>query len=147
MSKPSFTQDAVTELRASFDRQGLMRHFGARLESIEDGRAVIVLPFSENLTQQHGYFHAGASGAIADTAGGYAAQTRAPAGSGVLTVEYKINLIAPAQGDHLEAIGTVLRSGRTLVICQLEVFALSGAQRKQVAVGQQTIMIVSRAET
>jgi uncharacterized protein (TIGR00369 family) len=94
------------------------------------------------VSQQHGYVHAGATGAIADSAGGYAAFTLFPEDTAVLTVEYKINLLAPAEGDHIEAIGTVLKSGRTLTVCRLEVFAVRGTQRSLVATGQQTLICV-----
>lgn len=133
--------DAVQErIRASFDRQGLMRHLGARLSHIGPGRVHIVLPHRPEITQQHGYIHAGATSAIADSAGGYAALTVFPADAEVLTVEYKINLLAPAAGDHLEAIGTVVKAGRTLTVCQLEVYSVAGQQRSAVAVGQQTLI-------
>ena len=94
---------------------------------------------SPEVTQQHGYIHAGATSAIADSAGGYAALTLFPDNTAVLTVEYKINLLAPA-GDHIEAVGTVLTSGRTLTVCRLEVFTLQGAERSLVAAGQQTLI-------
>jgi uncharacterized protein (TIGR00369 family) len=129
-------------IRASFERQGLMRHLGARLGNIEPGRVQIVLPSRPEVTQQDDYIHAGATSAIADSAGGYAAFTLFPDNTVVLTVEYKINLVAPAVGDHLEAIGTVLKSGRTLTICQLEVFAVQGLTRSLIAVGQQTVICV-----
>src|SRR5690606_39006837 len=116
--------DMKSRVRESFDRQGLMRHLGATLTVIEPGEVHIELPFCDELTQQHGYFHAGGTSAIADTAGGFAGLTLFPAGSSVLTVEFKLNLIAPAKGDYLEAIGKVIRSGRTLTICHLEVFAV-----------------------
>lgn len=90
----------------------------------------------------HGYVHAGATSAIADSAGGYAALTLMPASSDVLTVEYKLNLVAPAAGDHLEALGTVLKAGRTLTVCKLEVFAVTDDERKLVAAGQQTLINV-----
>ena len=124
----------------SFSRQGLMRHLGAELHEVSRGRVSIRLPFSENLTQQHGYFHAGGTSAIADSAGGYAGFTLFPPDSSVLTVEFKINLLAPAQGDYLEAVGAVVRSGRTLTICQLEVFGVTAKGRAQVALGQQTLI-------
>ena len=124
---------------ASFARQGLMELLGARLGEVGEGRVEIVLPYRDEVTQQHGYFHAGATGAIADSAGGYAAFTVFPADTAVLTVEYKINLIAPARGEQLVAVGTVIRSGRTLTVCRLEVFA----DETLVAVGQQTVMQVA----
>ncbi|WP_327658417.1 PaaI family thioesterase [Streptomyces sp. NBC_00483] len=129
-------------IRKSFDRQGLMAHLGAQLTEVAEGRVHIALPSRPELTQQHGYFHAGATSSIADSAGGYAAYTLFPEGTEVLTVEYKINLLAPAIGDHLEAVGTVLKPGRTLTVCQLEVFGVQGDRRKLVANGQQTLIRV-----
>lgn len=129
-------------VRASFDNQGLMAHLGARLTRIAPGCVHIELPSRPEVTQQHGYFHAGATSAIADSAGGYAAYTLFPEGTAVLTVEYKINLLAPAVGDRLEAIGTVLRSGRTLTVCRLELYGIAGESRSLVATGQQTLIRV-----
>ncbi|WP_394841948.1 PaaI family thioesterase [Pendulispora brunnea] len=127
-------------IRASFERQGLMRHLGAELADISPGRVTIVLRSRPEVTQQHGYIHAGATSAIADSAGGYAALSVFPDDAEVLTVEYKINLLAPATGDYLEAIGTVVKSGRTLTVCHLEVFGVQGSERKLVAMGQQTLI-------
>ena len=129
-------------IRASFERQGLMKLLGAALDLVEPGRVQITLSRRPEVSQQHGYVHAGATSAIADSAGGYAAFTLFPKNTLVLTVEYKINLVAPAVRDHLEAIGTVLKSGRTLTVCQLEVFAVQGVTRSLVAVGQQTLICV-----
>lgn len=133
-------------IQASFDRQGLMSHLGARITRIAPGCVHIVLPSRPEVTQQHGYVHAGATSAIADSAGGYAAFTLFPENTDVLTVEYKINLLAPAVGDHVEAVGTVLRSGRTLTVCRLEVFGVRDGGRKLVANGQQTLICVERPE-
>lgn len=129
-------------IRNSFDRQGLMRHLGARITHVARGRVHILLPSRPEVTQQHGYFHAGATSAIADSAGGYAAFTLFPEGTSVLSVEYKINLLRPAEGDYVEAVGTVLKAGRTLTVCGLEVFALHGERRTLVASGQQTLIRV-----
>lgn len=93
----------------------------------------------EAVTQQHGYFHAGATSAIAGTTGGYAGLTLMPEGSEVLTVEYKVSLVAPAIGDELGAVGTVVKPGRTLAICRLDVFAHGARVRK---LGQQTLIRV-----
>jgi uncharacterized protein (TIGR00369 family) len=131
---------ALERVRTSFALQGLMGYLGAELTDIAPGRVVIRLRFREELTQQNGFFHAGATSAIADSAGGYAGLTLFPAGSSVLTVEFKINLLAPAQGDQLEAIGSVVRSGQTLTVCQFEVFAVTGTERTLVALGQQTLI-------
>jgi uncharacterized protein (TIGR00369 family) len=132
--------DVQARIRESFGRQGLMRHLGATLGLIAPGRVHILLPSRPEVTQQHGYVHAGATSAIADSAGGYAALTMFDAASDVLTVEYKINLLAPAAGDHLEAVGKVVKSGRTLTVCTLEVFGVHGTQRSLVANGQQTLI-------
>jgi uncharacterized protein (TIGR00369 family) len=130
-------QDRV---RTSFERQGLMAHLGARLTHIGPGRVHIVLPSRPEVTQQHGYFHAGATSTIADSAGGYAAFTLFPDNTSVLTVEYKINLLSPAEGEYLEAVGEVLKAGRTLTVCRLEVFAVETTKRSLIATGQQTLI-------
>ena len=131
-----------TRVRRSFAAQGLMAHLGASILSVEESKVVVWLPTRPELTQQHGYIHAGATSAIADTAGGYAALTRFEPDEEVLAVEFKINMLAPAKGEGLEAIGSVIRSGRTLTICHLEVFAIDGTARTLVAVGQQTLIRV-----
>jgi uncharacterized protein (TIGR00369 family) len=110
-------------IRESFDRQGLMKHLGAELGRLEPGFAEIRARYSRALSQQHGYFHAGVSGAIGDSACGYAAYTLMPADSSVLTVEYKMNLLAPADGDELVARARVVRSGKTLKICTADIYA------------------------
>lgn len=140
--------DFVERVRNSFDRQGFMALLGAKLTRIEPGSVDIEVPFRADLTQQHGYFHAGVTSTAADTAGGYAGYTLFPAGSSVLTVEFKINLIAPAQGNRLTATGQVLKHGRTLTICAFEVYALSiaadpdrGTDRRTLcATGTQTLI-------
>jgi uncharacterized protein (TIGR00369 family) len=129
-------------IRASFARQGLMSYLGASLSRIGSGRVHIVLPHRPEVTQQDGYIHAGATSAIADGAGGWAAPPCLPYSPPMLSVEYKINLIAPAAGDHLEAEGVVIKSGRTLTICQLEVYANRNQQRTMIAVGQQTLICI-----
>jgi uncharacterized protein (TIGR00369 family) len=134
--------DYAARVRASFERQGLMAHLGATLATVEPGHVAIALPWRAELTQQHGYFHAGATSAVADSAGGYAGFTLFPAGFEVLSVEFKINLIAPARGDRLIAIGRVIRSGRTLTVCDLKVDADTAGQRTLVATGQQTLIRV-----
>ncbi len=120
-----------------------MSHLGARLTHVGPGRVHITLPSRLEVTQQNGYFHAGATSAIADSAGGYAAFTLFPGDTSVLTVEYKINLMAPALGDYLEAVGTVVKPGRTLTVCRLDVFALRDEERTHVATGQQTLICVT----
>jgi uncharacterized protein (TIGR00369 family) len=130
-------------VRESFARQGLMRHLGAELVSLEPGGAVIRVPFRGELTQQHGYFHAGVTGSIADTACGYAAYTLMAADDSVLTVEYKINLLAPVDGEELVARARVVRSGKTLKICMADVFVKKGAAENHCATVLATIMCMA----
>jgi uncharacterized protein (TIGR00369 family) len=132
--------DIRKRVQESFERQGLMKHLGAELADLEAGQAIVRMPYRDELTQQHGFFHAGGTTAICDTAGGYAALSMFPADSSILTVEFKINLLAPALGDYLEAIGKVVRAGRTLTVCQVEVYGVARSERTLVAVGQQTLI-------
>lgn len=135
-------QVTVTRIRDSFGRQGLMRHLGAELGDVKAGLVTIRLPFRPELTQQHGYFHAGGTASVADSAGGYAGFTLFPDNSSVLTVEFKLNLINPAQGDWLEAVGRVIKPGRTLTVCQLDVWGVAPGKRIHVATGLQTLISV-----
>jgi uncharacterized protein (TIGR00369 family) len=140
---PSFKvldPDYVRRVGDSFARQPFMRLLGAQLLRVEPGRVEIELPFKPELTQQHGFFHAGATSTIADNAGGYAAFTLFPVNSSVLTVEYKMNLISPGVGSRLRAVGQVIRSGRTLTFCELQVFATGESGEKLCATGQQTLI-------
>ncbi len=135
--------DFAARVRASFERQGVMALIGARLVGVEPGVVSIELPFRGDLTQQHGFFHAGVTSTIADSAGGYAGFTLFPADSSVLTVEYKINLLAPADGERLVATGRVKKPGRTLTVCDLEVEVLKGDRRTVCAVGMQTLICLA----
>jgi len=130
-------------VRESFARQGAMLHLGATIRYLAPGQCEIAVPFRPELSQQHGYFHAGVISAIVDSAGGFAALTLFAAGSEVLTVEFKINLIAPADGELLIAEGRVVRAGRTLTVCTGEVRSLRGGIPKTCAIMQQTLMRVS----
>jgi uncharacterized protein (TIGR00369 family) len=135
--------DFAARVRASFDRQGAMTLIGARLVRVEPGLVAIELPFLADLTQQHGFFHAGMTSAIADTAGGYAGYTLFPAASSVLTVEFKINLLAPGRGERLVATGRVRKPGRTLTVCDLEVVAVQDGRETVCAVGMQTLICLA----
>jgi len=130
----------AARVEASFARQGIMGLLGARLTRIEPGLCEIQLPYRPDLGQQHGYFHAGVTSTIADSAGGYAGFTLFPADSSVLTVEFKVNLLAPADGDLLIATGRVIRSGRTLTVCELEVEVEKAGRRTACAHGLQTLI-------
>jgi len=131
--------DAV---RASFDRQRAMQLIGAALPVVARGRTEIHLPHWHGIEQQHGFVHGGVVGMIADSAAGYAAMSVAPLSTSVLTVEYKLNLLAPALGEKLIARGRVVRPGKTLVITTAEVFAVSEGRETLCALMQQTIIVV-----
>ena len=132
--------DYARRVRDSFTRQGAMSHLGAVLHSVEPGRVEIDLPFRPELSQQHGFFHAGMVSTVADSAGGYAAYTLFPVDSSVLTVEFKVNLIAPADGERVRAVGQVIRSGRTLTICELKAYVFKGNRETQCLHGMATLM-------
>ena len=117
----------------SFARQGLMRHLGARLVEANSGRCVIEVESAGELTQQHGFFHAGVSSAIADTASGYAALSLMPEDASVLTVEFKINLLNPADGALLRATAQVLKPGRTLMVVSASVDVVKGKEVRRCA--------------
>ena len=129
-------------VRESFARQGAMRHIGAEVLVVEPGYCSIALPVRPEVTQQHGFVHAGMVSAIVDTAGGFAGYTLFPEDSSVLTVEFKLNLLAPARGERLVAEGFVVRNGRTLSITRGEVHAERGGERTLVALMQQTLMVM-----
>ena len=132
--------DMEARVRANFDSSGLMKHLGVHLGEILPGEVHLHLPYRSALAQSQGYFHAGATSALADTAGGLAALSLFKTGESVLTVEFKINLIAPAQGESLEAIGRIVRSGRTLTTAQVEVYGIEPGKKTQVALMQQTLI-------
>jgi uncharacterized protein (TIGR00369 family) len=135
-------REIEARVRGSFGRQTIMTTLGAEIAAVRAGEVEIVLPFSDRILQQHGFIHAGAVATIADSACGYAALTVMPRDAGVLTTEFKINLLAPAKGERLRAVGRVIRSGKKLVITLGEVFAEEGGARKQVALITATMMVV-----
>ncbi len=128
----------AARLRASFGRQKAMALIGARLTAVEPGATEIALAYRDDLTQQKGFVHGGIIGMIADTACGYAAFSLMPADCSLVTVEYKINILAPARGS-LVARGQVVKPGRTLTVARAEVYAEGG---KHVASMQQTLMML-----
>ena len=132
--------DFAARVRDSFARQGFMSHIGARLTRVDPGAVDIELEFAEHLTQQHGFFHAGTTGAIADSAAGYAAFTLFDADSSVLTVEYKLNLVAPADGERLLAKGRVVKPGGRLTVCKADVFAVKDGTENLIATAMLTMM-------
>ena len=127
-------------VRASFARQRIMGLIGARIARVRPGEVEIELPYRDDLTQQHGFFHAGITSTIADSAGGYAAYSLFPADASVLTAEFKINLLAPADGELLRAVGRVVKPGRTLSVADVEVFALKDGAARLCAKLMSTLM-------
>ncbi|MGQ9371178.1 PaaI family thioesterase [Azospirillum sp. ST 5-10] len=129
--------------RASFAAQPIVRTLGVEMARLEPGFCEMRLPFRTELTQQHGFFHAGMVSMLADNAGGFAAYTLMPAGTEVLAVEFKINLMAPAKGEVMIARARVLKPGRTLTVSSIEVAMLDGGAEKDVAVMQQTCIALA----
>jgi len=129
-----------SEVRASFARQGFMRAIGAELATLELGRCTVQVPFSERVGQQQRFFHGGVIGAVADTAGGYAALSLLPVGSEVVTLEYKVNFLRPATGDRLLAEASVLRAGRAVTVTRVDVFVEASGRKSLCAALQQSIM-------
>ena len=127
---PSF----ATEIRQSFAKQSVMELIGAKLGRIEPGIVEITVPFRTDLTQQHGYLHAGVVTTIADSACGYAAYSLMPAGSEVLSVEFKVNLLRPARGDEFLARAEVIKPGKTLTVVRADVFALTADEEQRTLV-------------
>lgn len=125
--------DFESVVTASFARQGFMAHLGAELMGVEPGHVQIDVPYRPQLSQQQDYFHAGVTAAVVDSSCGYAALTLMPPGSEVLTVEYKINLFAPAHGERLAAHGRVVRAGKTITVCHGDAYALLDGQQTHCA--------------
>ena len=125
--------DWEARIRASFAAQAMVRTLDARILSLAPGEVALTAPITDRVIQQHGYAHAALAFALGDTAAGYAALSLAAPGDEVLTVEIKINLLAPATGDALVARGRVERAGRTLSVVRADVFARSDAKERAVA--------------
>jgi uncharacterized protein (TIGR00369 family) len=147
---PAFeVQDSAFEarVRGSFARQRVMQAIGASLTRVTPGEVEIVLPFRQDLTQQHGFLHAGIVSTIADSACGYAAYSLMPADAAVLTVEYKVNFLSPAQGDRMIARARVTKPGRTVSVCTCDVFAVKNGKERIVATMLGTVMTVRERES
>lgn len=137
-ANPHFASDVA----ASFNKQSAMHLIHATLPVVAQGYAEIHVPHWSGIEQQHGFVHGGVVGMIADSAAGYAAMTLVSASASVLTVEYKMNLVAPAQGEKLIARGKVVRPGKTLIVTSAEVFAIHEGKETLCALMQQTIMVM-----
>jgi uncharacterized protein (TIGR00369 family) len=133
--------DFARTVRESFERQAHMATLNARITRLEPGAVDLTAPYDPRFSQQNGFWHAGAVASLADSANGYAAFSLAPAGTDVLAVEFKINLLAPAEGEAFRAEGRVLRPGRTLTVCRADVFGISGGDSRLVATMLSTIII------
>lgn len=133
---PNF-KEKVTD---SFNRQGFMKHIGAQLIDVQPGFCEIHIPFNQSLTQQHGFFHAGVISTVADNAAGYASFSIMEENASILTVEFKLNLLAPGKGEKLIGRAKVLKSGRTLTICRSEIYVLNNEVEKLCAAAQSTLM-------
>lgn len=134
--------DYVARVREGFAHQVVMRTIGAELTRVAPGSVEITLPFREDLTQQDGYLHAGIVTTIVDSACGYAAFSLMPPDAAVLTVEYKVNFLAPALGEHIIATGRVTKPGRTLTICHGDAVAVADGDEKRIATMLATMMML-----
>jgi uncharacterized protein (TIGR00369 family) len=128
------------KVRQSFERQTVMNLLGAELADVRPGWCEIRLPFRADLCQQHGFFHAGITSTVVDSAAGYAGFSLMPAGASVLSVEFKVNLLAPADGELLIAVGEVIKPGKNLVICRGDAYVVKGMKTTHCAMMQQTLM-------
>ena len=145
MTAPRFEPkdpDYAERVRASFARQGAMNTIGATLVAVEPGRVVIELPWAQELTQQHGFLHAGMVAAAMDTACGYAGFSLMPADAAVLTIEYKINLLAPAKGQRFRMEADVVKPGRTISVVEGIAYAIDEGREKVIATMNATLMAV-----
>ncbi|QKV18274.1 PaaI family thioesterase [Oricola thermophila] len=135
--------DPIKRARDSYARQNFLRFLGTELESLEPGRCTITLAIRPELTQQHGFAHAGVITTLADTAAGYAAYSTMPENASVLTVEFKVNLIKPAMGQALRAEANTIKAGRTLSVVEANVFAIDGGNEALAARMQATMMCLA----
>jgi uncharacterized protein (TIGR00369 family) len=131
------------KVRDSFSRQGAMATVGARLTRVAHGKVEIEIDNLPGVQQQHSFVHGGVVGMIADSAGGYAGFSTMPAGSTVLTVEYKMNFLNPAEGPLIVARGRAVKTGRTLVVCHVDVVSIKDGRERPCALMLQTLMAVA----
>src|SRR5438067_6659633 len=146
MAEPAFQpadEGYAQRVRESFAKQQAMATIGASLVDIFPGRVVIDLPFDAKLTQQHGFLHAGMLATALDSACGYAAFTLFPAEAGILTIEYKINLLAPGQGERFRLEGQVIKPGRTITLVEGRAWALANGREKLIATMTATEMTIT----
>jgi uncharacterized protein (TIGR00369 family) len=137
----------IAAIHTSFAGQGAMSALAARIVELDDGWCVLEMPHGPAATQQHGYFHGGVVGALADSAGGYAANTRLMPARECLTAESKINMLAPAKGSRLIARARVVRGGKTLLVVSADVFAIEGEREQHCALAQLTMFGIDARPT
>jgi len=138
--------DFENRVRQSFSRQRAMETIGAKIIELAPGRVRIEMPYSDKLTQQHGFIHAGMISTALDSACGYAALSLMPANSAVLTIEYKVNMLAPADGSVFDFIGTVIKPGRTIMVSEGRAYAIRDDRAKLIATMSATVMVVTGRE-
>ena len=146
MDQPDFKpkdEGYAARVRDSFALQGAMATLGASLTDIAPGRVVIELPWAAGLSQQHGFLHAGMVATALDSACGYAGFTLMPEGAGVLTIEFKINLLAPAKGERFRMVGQVIKPGRTITVTEGRAYAIDDGQEKLIATLGATLMTIT----
>lgn len=127
-------------VRQSFNEQGFMHYLQAELMEVSAGHCQIKVPFRRELTQQHGFFHAGVVSTIADNTAGYAAYSLMAPNASILTVEFKVNLLRPADGDYLLGHAEVIKYGRSLTVCTSDIYAVKDGVEKLCATGQSTLI-------
>lgn len=138
--------DFERRVRESFARQQVMQTMGASLTLLEPGVVEIELPYRVDLTQQHGFIHAGIIATVLDSACGYAAFSLMPADAAVLSIEFKVNLLAPAKGELIKVRADVKRAGRNVTVCTADAWAIDAGKRKVVATMLATMMCVMGRE-
>ncbi len=138
--------DYQAEVRQSFAAQAMMTELAMEIEEIAPGKVTLTMPYDTRFTQQHGFLHGGITAAGADTACGFAAFTLMPVGAGVLTVEYKVSMLAPGKGERFRFTGKVVKPGRTLVFTEGQAWAISGATTKLISTVTATLMCVEGRE-
>lgn len=135
--------DYERRVRDSFARQGVMDTLGARLQRVQPGEVEIALDWAPGLTQQHGFLHAGVVSTALDSACGYAGFTLMAPDAAVLTIEFKVNLLAPARGQHFRMVGRVIKPGRTITVTEGQAFAIDDGRETLVATMGATLMAIT----
>jgi len=146
MSAPApLSPNIEQRVRDSFARQEVINTLNGKITHISPGELHISAPFDERFTQQDGFLHAGVVTTLMDSACGYASYTLMPENSRVLTVEFKVNFLSPAEGEHFRAEGRVVKSGKTISVCEGKFFAIGKQQEKLVAIMQATMICIPAA--